>query len=104
MFLRTRLSKRTKPSGTSFRSTPELNEEIGSDYRRNRRRESDRIQAAYLLRAEAVAKLSSFRQLRFSSIRNYSAVIGVTVARDVGQQASATVGSGLHQLFFTSED
>ncbi len=57
-----------------------------SDYRRNRRRESGRVRAAYLIRSEAVAKFSSFRQLRFSTIRSFSAVTCITSARDAGQQ------------------
>jgi len=39
-------------------------------------------QAAHLIRSEAVAKFSSFRQLIVSTIKNYSAVTGVTVPRD----------------------
>ena len=44
-----------------------------------------RIQAAYLIRSEAVAKFSSFRQLRVSTINNFLAVMRVTLLRDARQ-------------------
>jgi len=43
------------------------------------------VQAAYLIRSEAVAKFSSFRQLVFSTIRNSTAVTRITCASDAGQ-------------------
>jgi len=45
-----------------------------------------RAQAAYLIRSEAVAKFSSFRQLRVSTITKFLAVTGVTFRRDAHQQ------------------
>jgi hypothetical protein len=41
--------------------------------------------AAYLIRSEAVAKFSSFRQLVFSTMKNYSAVTFITFQRDADQ-------------------
>src|ERR1700687_1074509 len=51
------------------------------------------VQAGYLIRSEAVAKFSSFRQLVFSTIRNFCAVARITSARDASQ--SSSVGSEL---------
>jgi hypothetical protein len=56
---------------------------------RNHKRESERAQAAYLIGSETVAKFSSFRQLRVSTINDFLAVTGVTFRRDGHQQASA---------------
>jgi len=47
-------------------------------------------QAAYLIRSEAVAKFSSFRQLRVSTINNFLAVMCVTSLRDSRQHVLAT--------------
>src|ERR1035438_4782763 len=73
-----------------------------SDYRRNRRRESYRLQAAYLNRSEAVAKFSSFRQLRFSTIKESSAVTCITSARDAGQQSFQVRLGALRVVFCSS--
>jgi|SRR5271165_2251935 len=86
------MNEQTKPSGSPFDRRLELNKEVGDDYQGNHHRESDRIQAAYFIRSEAVAKFSSFRQLRFSTIRNFSAVMRVTAARDGRHQGFATGG------------
>jgi hypothetical protein len=73
----------------SFRPTPELNKEsrvitcVITDA-------SNRAQqAANLIRSEAVAKFSSFRQLRVSTINNFLAVMGVTLLRDASQYTFA---------------
>jgi len=74
----------------SFRPTPELNKESRDDYLRNHRRVERRApQAAYLIRSEAVAKFSSFRQLRVSTINNFLAVTAVTLLRDASQYTFA---------------
>jgi hypothetical protein len=39
----------------------------------------------YLIRSEAVAKFSRFRQLTFSTIQIFSAVTFITSPRDAGQ-------------------
>src|SRR6266496_3306836 len=70
-----------------------------SVYPRNRERESNRLQAAYLIRSEAVAKFSSFRQIRFSSIRSFSAVTVITSARDGSQQVFAASVCGLMRCY-----
>jgi hypothetical protein len=46
-------------------------------------------QAANLIRSEAVAKFSSFRQLRVSTIQDFLAVMRVTSLRDAGQYVFA---------------
>ena len=61
---------------------PELGEERRGGYLRNRRKKP---QAAHLVRSETVAKFSSFRQLRVSTINKLSAVTAVTVRRDGNQ-------------------
>ena len=52
-------------------------------------------QAAYLIRAEAVAKISSFRQLRVSTINVMSSVTPITFASDGGQQGRQSETAGM---------
>ena len=51
---------------------------------------ADGNQLLNLIRSEAVAKFSSFRQLRFSTITNSSAVTCITSVRDASQQGFAS--------------
>jgi len=51
---------------------------------------SERAQAAYLISSEAVAKFSSFRQLRVSTFNDLLAVTRVTSLSDAHQQLFAS--------------
>jgi hypothetical protein len=61
---------------------PELKEEVGAITEIT---DGNRHELLTSSKAEAVAKFSSFRQLRVSSFQRISAVTPVTPARDGGQ-------------------
>jgi hypothetical protein len=98
MFFRAQQYLLTRATRKSFRPTPELNEEKGAITAVT----ADGIEPHKLLissNSEAVAKFSSFRQIEFSTIRDFLAVTCITSARDPSQQVSPMRFSGMSSCY-----
>ena len=78
-----RLCSHAEEDRKSFRSTPELDEEGGAIT--DVTADGNRYKLLTSSEQKAVAKFSSFRQLRVSTIRRFSSVTGVTLPRDANQ-------------------